>query len=174
MSTVWPIRPAIAAGCARGSMNWQPQRPPDAPQGPAWLVVEKILGAGEHLPDDWAVDGTSGYDFMDQVSALLHDGSGETALRRLWGELSGRPTDFAEEEERGAARCPRHAFCLAARGGGRMRCIASRSLRVSRPAISRMPRSVARWWRCSRISRCIAAMVSGSGPMRDDRRWLVR
>ena len=31
------------------------QRPADAPRGPAWLVVEKILGAGERLPDDWAV-----------------------------------------------------------------------------------------------------------------------
>ncbi len=74
------------------------RRPADAPKGPAWLVVEKILGAGEHLPDDWAVDGTSGYDFMDEVSALLHDASGEVALRQLWGAISGRPTDFAEEE----------------------------------------------------------------------------
>ncbi len=75
-----------------------PQRPPDAPKGPAWLVVEKILGAGERLPGDWAVDGTSGYEFMDEVSALLHDGSGEGALRHLWGAVSGRPAAFAEEE----------------------------------------------------------------------------
>jgi (1->4)-alpha-D-glucan 1-alpha-D-glucosylmutase len=73
-------------------------RPADAPKGPAWLVVEKILGAGERLPDDWAVDGTSGYDFMDEVSALLHDASGEPALRHQWGAVSGRPTDFTEEE----------------------------------------------------------------------------
>jgi malto-oligosyltrehalose synthase len=75
------------------------RRPPDAPTGPAWLIVEKILGPGERLPDDWAVDGTSGYDFMDEVNALLHDASGEVALRRHWGALSGRPTDFAEEEQ---------------------------------------------------------------------------
>jgi (1->4)-alpha-D-glucan 1-alpha-D-glucosylmutase len=76
-----------------------PQRPPDAPKGPPWLVVEKILGAGEHLPGDWAVDGTSGYEFMDEVSALLHDGSGESALRHFWSAVSSRPADFAEEEE---------------------------------------------------------------------------
>jgi (1->4)-alpha-D-glucan 1-alpha-D-glucosylmutase len=76
-----------------------PQRPPDAPKGPAWLVVEKILGAGERLPGDWAVDGTSGYEFMDEVSALLHDGAGESTLRHLWGAVSGRPADFSEEEE---------------------------------------------------------------------------
>jgi malto-oligosyltrehalose synthase len=74
------------------------RRPPNAPKGPAWLVVEKILGAGERLPDDWAVDGTSGYDFMDEVNALLHDASGEVALRQQWGAISGRPTDFVEEE----------------------------------------------------------------------------
>ena len=86
------------------------QRPADAPQGPAWLVVEKILGAGERLPDDWAVDGTSGYDFMDEVSALLHDGSGEAALRALWGEVSGRPTDFAEEETAARRDVLEHTF----------------------------------------------------------------
>ncbi|HEY7576855.1 MAG TPA: malto-oligosyltrehalose synthase [Acetobacteraceae bacterium] len=69
-----------------------------APQRQPWVVVEKILGAGEHLPDDWAVDGTSGYDFMDQVSALLHARAGETPLRRLWSEISGRPSDFGVEE----------------------------------------------------------------------------
>src|SRR6185437_14322207 len=38
-----------------------------------YLVVEKILLKGETLPADWGCDGTTGYDFMDQVSALQHD-----------------------------------------------------------------------------------------------------
>ena len=67
--------------------------------GRAWLVVEKILGPGERLPDDWKVDGTSGYDFMDEVNALLHDPSGEAPLRELWSSVSGRTADFAVEEE---------------------------------------------------------------------------
>jgi (1->4)-alpha-D-glucan 1-alpha-D-glucosylmutase len=74
------------------------RRPADAPHDPAYLVVEKILGAGERLPDHWAVDGTSGYDFMDSVNALLHDPSGETGLKQLWGSVSGRATRFAVEE----------------------------------------------------------------------------
>ncbi len=69
-----------------------------APEQRPWLVVEKILGAGEHLPDGWEVDGTSGYDFMDQVSALLHAQAGEEPLRRFWSEISGRPADFDVEE----------------------------------------------------------------------------
>jgi (1->4)-alpha-D-glucan 1-alpha-D-glucosylmutase len=86
------------------------QRPADAPTGPAWFIVEKILGAGERLAGDWAVDGTSGYDFMDDVSALLHDASGEAALRNLWAAVSGRPADFAEEEAAARREVLEHAF----------------------------------------------------------------
>lgn len=75
-------------------------RAPDAPSGPAYIVVEKILGPGESLPVDWNIDGTSGYDFMEQASALLHDPSGEAPLRALWSRFSGRPAHFAPEELR--------------------------------------------------------------------------
>jgi (1->4)-alpha-D-glucan 1-alpha-D-glucosylmutase len=73
-------------------------RPADAPAGPAYLVIEKILGAGEPLSPDWGVDGTSGYDFMEEVAALLHAPEGEAPLDRLWEEISGRPADFEAEE----------------------------------------------------------------------------
>ena len=66
--------------------------------GRAYLVVEKILGAGEALPPDWDVDGTSGYDFMEQVSALLHAPQGQAALDAEWAAWSGRPASFAPEE----------------------------------------------------------------------------
>ena len=64
----------------------------------AWIVVEKILGSGEALPDDWGVDGTSGYDFMEEVGRLLHDPAGEAPLTAHWTALSGRPAAFADEE----------------------------------------------------------------------------
>jgi (1->4)-alpha-D-glucan 1-alpha-D-glucosylmutase len=63
----------------------------------AYIIVEKILAPGEHLPDDWGVDGTSGYDFMREVTALLHDPAGEAPLRDLWARISGRSGDFAAE-----------------------------------------------------------------------------
>jgi malto-oligosyltrehalose synthase len=85
-------------------------RPADAPPGPAWFVVEKILGAGERLPSDWGVDGTSGYDFMDVVAALLHDPAGEAALHALWADLSGRPSAFTEEETAARRDVVEHAF----------------------------------------------------------------
>jgi (1->4)-alpha-D-glucan 1-alpha-D-glucosylmutase len=41
--------------------------------GPStYVVVEKILEGEERLPPSWPVDGTSGYDFLAQVNALLH------------------------------------------------------------------------------------------------------
>ncbi|GLQ99179.1 malto-oligosyltrehalose synthase [Dyella mobilis] len=62
------------------------------------LHVEKILAAGEKLPDDWPVDGTTGYDFMQQLGSLLHDPIGYAELCDAWSTLIGRPADFAQEE----------------------------------------------------------------------------
>ena len=79
------------------------ERPRDVPQGPAYIVVEKILAAGEELPCEWPVQGTTGYDFMNDVSTLQHDASCEEPMTALWVELSGRAADF-ESEEREARR----------------------------------------------------------------------
>jgi (1->4)-alpha-D-glucan 1-alpha-D-glucosylmutase len=75
------------------------KRPSAALLGTAYLVVEKILASNEILSMDWQADGTTGYDFMDEVSALLHDEAGERPLRELWRDVSGRPSDFGSEEE---------------------------------------------------------------------------
>lgn len=48
------------------------------------LHVEKILAEGEALPVGWACDGTTGYDFMDQVGAWLHDDAAGEALTEQW------------------------------------------------------------------------------------------
>jgi (1->4)-alpha-D-glucan 1-alpha-D-glucosylmutase len=69
-----------------------------APGRHAYLVIEKILGSGETLPADWGVDGTSGYDFMNEVNALQHDPSSAAALGALWHAATKRPADFEAEE----------------------------------------------------------------------------
>ncbi|MBS0603089.1 MAG: malto-oligosyltrehalose synthase [Proteobacteria bacterium] len=83
------------------------QRPADAPAGRAWLVVEKILAATEHLPADWQTDGTTGYSFMNSVGALLHDPAGEAPLARLWSEVTGRSAQFEDEERAARRRIPK-------------------------------------------------------------------
>jgi len=75
-----------------------PQRPAQAGQSPPIIWVEKILAPGEELPRDWLVDGTTGYDFMDQVGALLHDPAGAESLTWTWTHRAGRPGDFRTEE----------------------------------------------------------------------------
>lgn len=72
-------------------------RPPEAAQDHVPIYVEKILAEGEHLPDDWGVDGTTGYEFMNQVSLLQHDPAGKAILCALWSETAERPADFMEE-----------------------------------------------------------------------------
>jgi (1->4)-alpha-D-glucan 1-alpha-D-glucosylmutase len=62
-----------------------------------YVVVEKILGRDEPLRDDWPVDGTTGYDFMNDVGALLHDPAGAEPLARTWAELTSRSAHFADE-----------------------------------------------------------------------------
>jgi (1->4)-alpha-D-glucan 1-alpha-D-glucosylmutase len=79
------------------------RRPDAAGHTPPLIWVEKILAPGERLPRDWLVDGTTGYDFMDQIGALLHDPAGEAPLTRLWADRTGRTANFRLEEH--AARC---------------------------------------------------------------------
>ena len=70
----------------------------DAPS--AWIVVEKILeskpseGVNEHLPDDWPVNGTTGYDFLNLVNGLFIDPDSEAAFTQLYQDFSGLDTPY--------------------------------------------------------------------------------
>jgi (1->4)-alpha-D-glucan 1-alpha-D-glucosylmutase len=74
-------------------------RPVGATSSDPYFVVEKILSRSEKLPGDWETDGTTGYDFMDEVNALQHDAAGESALTRLWHHINGKTDGFDAEEE---------------------------------------------------------------------------
>lgn len=54
-----------------------------------WLIVEKILGSGEHLPASWSVDGTTGYDALREVSGVFIDPEGAGMLTQLAAEHVG-------------------------------------------------------------------------------------
>jgi (1->4)-alpha-D-glucan 1-alpha-D-glucosylmutase len=64
-----------------------------APQ--AWIGVEKILEPGEILPDDWPVDGTTGYDFLNRVGGLFVDPSGKEPLTDLYREVLAESAESA-------------------------------------------------------------------------------
>jgi (1->4)-alpha-D-glucan 1-alpha-D-glucosylmutase len=61
--------------------------------GAEHVWIEKILDPGEHLRD-WPVEGTVGYEFLDDVAALFVDPAAEAPLTALWEELSGDTRPF--------------------------------------------------------------------------------
>jgi len=58
--------------------------------------VEKILEPGEGLRPEWPVEGTTGYEFLNDVTALFVDPAGEEPLTRLYEELTGERRPFAQ------------------------------------------------------------------------------
>ena len=72
-------------------------RPSELQEGPSVLWIEKILAPHERLASDWLTDGTTGYDFMNDAAAVLHDPAGEEPLTSLWTGMTGRPGKFDDE-----------------------------------------------------------------------------
>jgi len=65
---------------------------------PIYLVVEKILAPHEQLRTDWAVDGTTGYEFSTHLTALGTDVAGEAVLTRAYEGFTGHRRPFTEIE----------------------------------------------------------------------------
>jgi (1->4)-alpha-D-glucan 1-alpha-D-glucosylmutase len=61
----------------------------------AWIVAEKILEPGEFLREEWPIEGTSGYDFMNVALGVLVSAEGMQELNRIYSTFTGEPTDFA-------------------------------------------------------------------------------
>jgi (1->4)-alpha-D-glucan 1-alpha-D-glucosylmutase len=61
-----------------------------------YLVVEKILAYHESLREDWPVDGTTGYEFLNLVQALLVDSEGEAAMTANYAEFTCERRPFSE------------------------------------------------------------------------------
>ncbi|MBB3042478.1 malto-oligosyltrehalose synthase [Nocardioides soli] len=57
--------------------------------GGAYVLVEKILEAGETLPSSWATAGTTGYDALALVDRVLTDPDGQGPLDALEARLRG-------------------------------------------------------------------------------------
>ncbi|WP_300630285.1 malto-oligosyltrehalose synthase [Pseudomonas sp.] len=90
------------------------------------IFVEKILGEGETLREDWQVDGTTGYEFMNQLSLLQHHPDGFAPLAELWSRHSERPSSFIDE-----ARLARQQILNGSLGGD-FESVAQALLQVAR------------------------------------------
>ncbi|MFN4259619.1 MAG: malto-oligosyltrehalose synthase [Gemmataceae bacterium] len=66
------------------------------PCWPLYVVAEKILGENEPLPPEWAVFGTTGYDFLNAVNGLFVNQANRDAFDTIFSNFIGRRMDFNE------------------------------------------------------------------------------
>ena len=69
-----------------------------------YLAVEKILAQHEALREDWPVDGTTGYDFVNQVTELMVNSQGEASLTAAYEGFTGKSVEFDETVRRSKLR----------------------------------------------------------------------
>lgn len=69
---------------------------PDSDQPGVYVIVEKILGPGERLPEEWPAFGTTGYDFLNAVNGIFVDAKGFWQLEKIYAEFVGSEVPFAE------------------------------------------------------------------------------
>lgn len=60
-----------------------------------WIIGEKILEAGERFRSEWPIDGTTGYDYLNQSTRLFVDCCNEQAFTEFYAAFTREPTDYA-------------------------------------------------------------------------------
>ena len=63
---------------------------------PFYVLAEKILSGRETLPATWAVHGTTGYDFLNDLNGIFIDPAQGRRLRRIYGKLTGQLDAFED------------------------------------------------------------------------------
>ncbi|MEB3358344.1 MAG: malto-oligosyltrehalose synthase [Synechococcales bacterium] len=66
--------------------------------GSVYITVEKILEPGETLPEDWPVQGTSGYEFLNHMNGLFCQSSNEAAFTRIYYQFTEMDESYHELE----------------------------------------------------------------------------
>ncbi|HTU44151.1 MAG TPA: malto-oligosyltrehalose synthase [Bryobacteraceae bacterium] len=59
-----------------------------------WIVAEKILEPGERFRGEWPIDGTTGYEYVNQVAGLFVDSRNEEEFTNIYADFTGEPTDY--------------------------------------------------------------------------------
>ncbi|MFK7963894.1 MAG: malto-oligosyltrehalose synthase [Burkholderiaceae bacterium] len=71
---------------------WRKRRA-DAP----WILVEKILGPDETLPQDWQTAGTTGYETLNRLSQVFVHPDGVASLKAIWRSRGQNPDGLSAE-----------------------------------------------------------------------------
>jgi (1->4)-alpha-D-glucan 1-alpha-D-glucosylmutase len=62
-----------------------------------YVIVEKVLSGAEKLREEWSVDGTTGYDFLNDVNGLFVASHNAQKIKRLYARFTGRSGLPADE-----------------------------------------------------------------------------
>ena len=93
---------------------------------PIYFVVEKVLARFERLREDWGVDGTTGYDFMNVVNGLFVNSRAEIAFDRIYADYA--PSD--ETYEAIVYACKQHI--IHSKLASELTVLANRLFRIAR------------------------------------------
>jgi (1->4)-alpha-D-glucan 1-alpha-D-glucosylmutase len=76
------------------------------------IFVEKILSGDERLPEDWPVDGTTGYEFLNDVEELFLDEAGFAQIEANYRGLRHNPSlRFSAAAQDGKRRALTGSLC---------------------------------------------------------------
>lgn len=84
--------------------------PPTEGEKAVYIVAEKILASHESLREDWAIHGTTGYDFCNLVNGLFVDPRARTTLERTYRSFTHIRPDFEELVYRSKHQIMKHAM----------------------------------------------------------------
>lgn len=79
-----------------------------SPERRVVILVEKILGLGEMLPEDWEADGTTGYEYAGALAYLMAPREGVLEIRRTLAPTAGVPADFHVTARAGKRYAAKH------------------------------------------------------------------
>jgi (1->4)-alpha-D-glucan 1-alpha-D-glucosylmutase len=68
----------------------------NAPNLALYVIIEKILAPFERLPEEWAIHGTTGYEFSNTVNGLFVQEDHERNFTRLYEKLLERRINFED------------------------------------------------------------------------------
>ena len=82
----------LQALAARGQNGGETRN--DSDPRSIYVVAEKILSTGERLPRCWAVDGTTGYNYLNDLNGIFVSSAKAKRMRRVYGRLTGCEDSF--------------------------------------------------------------------------------
>ena len=88
-----PVSETAANGIERSVLDQVRGYDWSASHGPLYVVVEKILEPREHMPQEWPVHGTSGYDFVYFANNIFIQRNNLKAFNTLYDRVLGHSTD---------------------------------------------------------------------------------